>query len=118
MEQITLGDLAAWAGFIVALGGSVAAIVNGVKKALKAMFDQQMQAINARMDKQEEAISRTDMENCKNFLVPFLAECERGQEHDQIELERFHEQFSHYTKIGGNSYIAAKVEKLQKDGKL
>lgn len=118
MEQITLGDLATWAGFIVALGGSVAAIVNGVKRALKAMFEQQMQAINARMDKQEEAINRTDVENCKNFLVPFLAECERGQEHDQIELERFHEQFSHYTKIGGNSYIKAKVEKLQKEGKL
>ena len=58
------------------------------------------------------------MENCKNYLVTFLAACERGQAHDEIELERFHEQLSHYQAIGGNSYIKDKVMKLQNAGKL
>lgn len=107
MENITLGDIATWAAFLAAFGGSVAAIIKGVKKAVEALLEP--------LTKQ---IQSVDMENCKNFLVTFLAETERGQEHDQIELERFHEQFEHYKSIGGNSYIKAKVEKLQKDGKL
>lgn len=107
MEQITLGDLARWAAFAVTIGGSIAAIIRGVNKAVGKLLEPVVKQIES-----------VDRENCKNFLVTFLAETERGQEHDQIELERFHEQFEHYKSIGGNSYIKAKVEKLQKDGKL
>lgn len=107
MEQITLGDLARWAAFAVTIGGSIAAIIRGVNKAVGKLLEPVVKQIES-----------VDRENCKNFLVTFLAETERGQEHDQIELERFHEQFEHYKSIGGNSYIKAKVDKLQKDGKL
>ena len=107
METITLGDLARWAAFVVALGGSIAAIIRGVKTTVGKL-----------LAPLSEQIRSVDRENCKNFLVTFLAEVERGQEHDQIELERFHEQFEHYKAIGGNSYIKAKVEKLQKAGKI
>ena len=107
METITLGDLARWAAFVVALGGSIAAIIRGVNKAVGKLLEPVVKQIES-----------VDRENCKNFLVTFLAETERGQEHDQIELERFHEQFEHYKAIGGNSYIKAKVDKLQKNGKL
>lgn len=107
MGQITLEQLATWAAFLAAFGGSVAAIIRGVNKAVSKL-----------LEPLSEQIKSVDRENCKNFLVTFLAEVERGQEHDQIELERFHEQLEHYTAIGGNSYIKAKVEKLKKDGKL
>lgn len=107
MEQITLGDIATWAAFIVALGGSVAAIIKGVGKAVEKL-----------LEPVKKQIRDVDLENCKNYLVTFLAAVERGQEHDEIELERFHEQLSHYQSIGGNSYIKAKVDKLMKEGKL
>lgn len=107
MEQITLGDLARWAAFTVTIGGSIAAIIRGVNKAVGKLLEPVVKQIES-----------VDRENCKNFLVTFLAETERGHEHDQIELERFHEQFEHYKAIGGNSYIKAKVDKLQKNGKL
>lgn len=107
MENITLGDLARWAAFAVTIGGSIAAIIRGVNKAVGKLLEPVVKQIES-----------VDRENCKNFLVTFLAETERGQEHDQIELERFHEQFEHYKAIGGNSYIKAKVDKLQKNGKL
>lgn len=107
MEQITLGDLARWAAFAVALGGSIAAIIRGVNKAVGKLLEPVVKQIES-----------VDRENCKNFIVTFLAETERGQEHDQIELERFHEQFEHYKSIGGNSYIKAKAEKLKAAGKL
>lgn len=107
MEQITLEQIARVAAFVVALGGSIAAIIRGVNKAVAKLLEP--------LAKQ---IRDVDMENCKNFLVTFLASCERGEAHDQIELERFHEEFAHYQKLGGNSYIKDKVEKLRTAGKL
>lgn len=107
METITLDDIARVAAFLVALGGSVAAIIRGVNKAVGKLLEP--------LAKQ---IREVDMENCKNFLVTFLASCERGEAHDQIELERFHEEYAHYQKLGGNSYIKDKVEKLRAAGKL
>ena len=107
MENITLDDIARVAAFLVAFGGSVAAIIRGVKTAVSKLLEP--------LAKQ---VRDVDMENCKNYLVMFLAAVERGEEHDQIELERFHEEFAHYEKLGGNSYIKAKVEKLKQAGRL
>lgn len=100
IEQITLGDLARWAAFVVALGGSIAAIIRGVKKAVEAI------------------ILPLSLDNAKNYLVPFLSKVERGEPMDEIELERFHEEYTFYTNHGGNSYIKSRVAKLQKEGKL
>ena len=100
MEQITLGDIATWAAFIVALGGSIAAIIKGVQKVV------------------EKLLLPLSLDNAKNYLVPFLSKVERGEPCDEIELERFHEEFTFYTEHGGNSYIKSRVAKLQKEGKL
>ena len=100
MEQITLGDIATWAAFIVALGGSVAAIIRGVKKVV------------------EKLLLPLSLDNAKNYLVPFLSKVERGEPCDEIELERFHEEYQFYVSHGGNSYVKSRVEKLQKAGKL
>ncbi len=118
MEQITLGNIAAWAGFIALLGGSIVTILKGAKKILTELFAEQMKQINARLDQQEETIKKIDQENCKNFLVSFLAKAESGGTMDEIETQRFWEEYQHYVDIGGNSYIKQKVEKLKGAGKL
>ena len=118
MEQITLGNIAAWAGFIALLGGSIVTILKGAKKILTELFTEQMKQINARLDQQEETIKKIDQENCKNFLVSFLAKAESGGTLDEIETQRFWEEYQHYEKQGGNSYIHRKVEQLKADKKL
>ena len=100
MQDITLGDIATWAAFIVALGGSVAAIIKGVQKVV------------------EKLLLPLSLDNAKNYLVPFLSKVERGEAVDEIELERFHEEYTFYTNHGGNSYVKSRVAKLQKEGKL
>lgn len=100
MENITLGDIAKLAAFLVAFGGSVMAIIKGVKNAV------------------EKLLEPLSLDNAKNYLVPFLSKVERGEPVDEIELERFHEEFTFYTNHGGNSYIKSRVAKLQKEGKL
>lgn len=107
MEQITLDDIARFAAWIVFFGGSITAIVVGVKKVVAKLLEPVVKQITS-----------VDIENCKNYLVRFLADVDRGEQIDEIERERFWEQFEHYGKIGGNSYIKSKVEHLQKEGKL
>ena len=100
METITLGDLATWAAFLAAFGGSVMAIIRGVKKAVSSLLEP------------------LAMDNAKNYIVPFLSRVERGEPVDNIEVERFHEEYKYYRDHDGNSYIKSRVEKLTKDGKL
>lgn len=100
METITLGDLARWAAFAVGLFGSIAAIIAGVKKAVGKLLEP------------------LAMDNAKNYLVPFLCKVERGEPVDEIELERFHEEYTFYINHGGNSYVKSRVDKLKQAGKL
>ena len=118
MEQITLGQLESWALFILGLGGAVAGIIAGVKKVLKALFKGQMETIDKRFDRQEAQIKKIDLENCKNFLVSYLAKVENEGTTDEIETQRFWEEYEHYIQGGGNSYIRQKVDKLKDAGKL
>lgn len=118
MEQITLGDIATWLGFLAALGGSIGTIVHFIKKAISKLFTEQMEAINTRLDKQEDTLRKVDTERAKDFLVTYLSNIERGGATDEIETQRFWEVFQHYTDQGGNSYIKQKVERLKQEGKL
>lgn len=100
IEQITLGDLARWAAFAVGMFGSIAAIIAGVKKAVGKLLEP------------------LSLDNAKNYLVPFLSKVERGEPVDEIELERFHEEYAFYIEHGGNSYVKSRVDKLKQAGKL
>ena len=113
-----LGDIGAWLATVAAIISSCAGIYLCIKKALRTLFDAQTKDLQSRLDKQEAAINRVDMENCKNFLVSFIGRVERGDQVDEIEKERFWEQYEHYCNLGGNSYIKNKVEVLCKKGLL
>ena len=78
-----------------------------VKKAIKAVIKPL-----------EDKIDAYGSDNAKNYLVPFLSKVVRGEPIDEIELERFHEEYEFYLKHGGNSYVKSRVDKLIKEGKL
>lgn len=118
MEQLTLEEIAKALTFIVLLGGSVASIIKGVKKALVKALNEQTEKITARLDKQEMALQKIDAENCKNFLVSSLSAAEKGVELTTEEKMRLAEEFEHYISIGGNSYIKDWHSRLQKAGKI
>jgi len=63
-------------------------------------------------------IRKVDMEGCKNYLVMVLSEIDRGHKMDEIESERFWEQYRHYVDAGGNSYIKRRVERYKEEGLL
>lgn len=118
MEQITIGQVAVTIAFVVALIGGVKSlkkfIKEGIESALKDKFDGLEKS-------QKEILSRldaVDLENCKNYLITFLSEVERGEVKSEIEIQRFWEAKKHYNDKGGNSYINHKTEELQKKGYL
>lgn len=111
MEEITLGQVSAAVLFLVALGGGVVVLVKWIRGVIVKVMQEELEP----MKKQ---LKDVDIENCKNYLVMYLASVDRGEKKDQIEEERFWEEYEHYQKIGGNSYIKTKVEQLKSSGKI
>lgn len=104
MEKITLGQIANAITFVVALAGSISALLVGIKK----IFNKQLEPLN-------ETIKQLDINQCKNYLVRFLADVESGEKLDNAEIERAYEAYDHYTKdLNANSYIHDKWERLMK----
>lgn len=69
-------------------------------------------------------IQQVDAAQTKNYLVTTLARIEHGEYLSETEMERLVEGYDHYIKkkedggLGGNSYVKAKYEKLNEEGKI
>lgn len=118
MENWTFGDAASIITFAVGFVGGIIALYHLIKKGLEKMFSEQFQTINASIEKLGNKIDKVDMEACKNYLVKCLNDWEIRDEISEIEKARILEQYEHYIKLGGNSYIKHRIEKLEAEGKL
>jgi len=118
MEQITIGQIGLAVTFIVGLIAGITALTKNIKKWLSLAFKEDFDGLNKKIDKVQKRVDEVDLAHTKNYLVGFLSDLDQGREIDDIELERFWEQFQHYETIGGNSYIHRKVEQLKTEGKL
>ena len=118
MESVTIGQAAATLAFILAL----IAGIQSLKKSIKCWLDAALKDQFAELEKTQKSILKrldsVDIENCKNYLVTFLAEVGRGEMKDETETQRFWEEFEHYQNLGGNSYIKNKVAELKSKNRL
>lgn len=111
MENLTLGQISAAVLFLTALVGGIILMVKWIRSVI-------VNVMKAELEPMQRQLAAVDLENCKNYLVMYLASVDRGESKDAIEEERFYEELEHYYKIGGNSYIKTKVEQLKAAGKL
>jgi len=118
MENITIGQIMVAIGILSTLIGGFAYVGQSLDKVMKKVFEAEFKPVNSKLDDLSEQIKKVDMESCKNYLVRCLSDFENGQQVGETEIERFWEQYEHYTKQGGNSYIHRKVEQLKSEGKL
>ena len=118
MGDLTLATIGEGIGILVAIIGGGGVLYKKLKKWLGALFTEQMSVIETEIKELKTKIEISDMQSCKNFLVRCLADVERGEPMSETEKERFYEQYEHYRRNDGNSYIKQKVENLQKEGKL
>ena len=107
MENFTIGQISAVIAFLVGLISGIIYLNTQAKRWIKNSFSDEFRKIDS-----------VDLESCKNYLVSILADIERGNSPDEIEMQRFWERYEHYTEQGGNTYIKRKVEKLKAEGRL
>lgn len=104
MENVTLGQAFDTIKFVVEFVGIIITILVGSKKVI----NKQLEPINKKMDK-------IDENQCRNFLVDFLADVEKGIEKDEVQTKRAYEVYEHYTEdLHKNSYIHDKWERLMR----
>ena len=111
MEDITIGQIGVGLTFIVGFISSITYLHAKIKVWIADALSDQFKELNGKID-------AVDMNATKNFLVARLSDIEQDNPMNEIEAERFWEQYEHYHKIGGNSYIDQKVDKLKSLGKL
>jgi len=118
MENFTIGEIAVALAFIVSFAGSVGYLKKNLSDWVSAAVKKEIEPMQKDLLAMREESRNIDLENCKNYLVTYLANAEKGTWFDPIEQERFWEEYEHYQKCGGNSYIRQKVEKLKAENKL
>ena len=118
MENITLGGIAVAVTFLVALITGVGVLVKRLKEWVQAALKEQLDEIRSENKDLKKRIDNVDLNTTKNFLVARLSEIEHGKTLEDIENERFWEEYQHYCEIGGNSYIKRKVEQLKAENRL
>lgn len=118
MESLTLEQLAAAITFIVGLISGVGFISAKTKTWIKQSMTEQFITIENRLNALDKRLDQVDLEACKNYLVQQMSSIERGNELDDFEKQRFYEEYEHYQKLGGNSYIRRKKEELEQSNRL
>ena len=125
MQDITIGVLGGGLVFIVGLITSWKALKNSFKEGITEMLDDKFdkidtkfQEVNDKIDNIESKIDLVELASCKNYIVPYLADLDRGGIPDELEKQRFFDAYETYIKHGGNSYIQEKVAQLRIERKL
>lgn len=118
MEKITLEQIAVAITFLVGFVGGIGFLNRNIKSWFTKFVEEQFSPFQKKINEMNDNIKKVDTESCKNYLVRCLGDFEQGCEMSDVEQERFWEQYEHYLKSGGNSYIKHRVEKLQSEGKL
>ena len=76
-------------------------------------IDDQTNNVNQKFADLNKKLEKVDLESCKNFLVTFLSQADKNGWADEVEKQRFWEEFEYYQSHGGNSYIKRKVDELK-----
>ena len=119
IENLTLGQFSVIIVFIVGLIGGIKYLKKELKDALTEMLKDQFKEVNTKLDGLQESLTNVDTQACKNFLVRFLADVERGEAVFDDEKRRFWEEYDHYVKdLNENSYVKEWTNKLIGEGKL
>ena len=121
IKELTLEQVGIIIVFILGLIIGIRELKKEVKVALSESLKDQFDKVNNKLDDMQSKINKIDEQTCKNFLVRYLADIERGTYIYDDEKQRFWEEYDHYKDpngVDGNSYIKEWVERLKTEGKL
>lgn len=116
-------------GIILAGTAGVVAFIKGVEflwnrasgvvhKWFSEGLEKGFEPVNQKLTELTEDTQQLRLSVCKNYIVRFLADLEQGHAVDEVERQRFYENYDLYISLGGNSYLKDKVERMRKEKKL
>ncbi len=130
MENITLGTIASniiWLGAFI--GGCLLLLKYAksiFKKVITEPITNQMLENKRELDKKitdlqtdlNQKINVLGADQCKNYIVRYLADVENGENLSEVETERAYDAYEKYTNLyHGNSYIHSRWNKVMKNRK-
>lgn len=118
MGNLTVEQILTGGGILVAAAALAWKLWGGFKTAVSNAVADQFKNLSEAIDDINKQLKRVDMEACKNFLVRCISDFENDQPINETEVQRFWEQYDHYTAEGHNGYIMHKVETLEKEGRI
>lgn len=118
IDSFTVKELSIGLSLFAGIVTSSTILHRSLKKWIKKQFNDNVAPIKSEIKELKKTINRVDMSSCQNFLVRCIVDFENNDEISETEKQRFYENYEHYLKNGGNSYIKHKVEKLETEGKL
>ena len=89
-----------------------------VQKWFSESLEEGFKPINQKLTELTEDTQKRRLSVCKNYIVRFLSDLEQGQPVDEVERQRFYENYDTYISLGGNSWLRDKVERMRKEKKL
>lgn len=118
IEQISLGQIIVSLTFIIGIITTRKKIKEIVDEWFKEKLSPKIDPIGKNINELSKKIDDLELETYKSYLVLFMAQVERGEKPDEVEIQLFDEIYEKYTKKGGNSYIHRKYNKLVEEGKF
>lgn len=119
IQNLTLLEISVIVLFIVGLIRGVQELKKSIKEFLQKLLDDKFKELNDKLNGLQKTMNQIDTQTCKNFLVRYLADIERGDILFDSEQERFWEEYDHYIdELHENSYIKEWVARLKEEGKL
>lgn len=118
IKDLTLENLSTIILFLVAFIGGAIQLIKYSKTMLKSALKEEFEPIKSDINCLKNDLKQTRLESNKNFLVKCFDDLENGKYLSETTIERIHESFEDYEKIGGNGYIHSRYEKLKGEGKL
>ena len=118
MGNLTIEQILTGGGILVAVAALAWKLWGGFKTAVSKAVADQFKNLSKDIDDIKKQLKRVDMEACKNFLVRCISDFENDQPINETEVQRFWEQYDHYTTEGHNGYIMHKIETLEKEGRI
>ncbi len=118
MENITLGQIAAFISFSSIFIGAIISLITFSKKMIQKILTPLNQKIEHLEQVSLESRNSIELEFLKMSLTNFINDLEQGIEKNQVQKENACQLYDRYVSLKGNSYIHEEWEKLKKEGKI
>lgn len=117
IENITIGQIGAVILFLSSFIGSLCLLLKYIKNWIKKGLENEFASINKEISTIKKDVKDIQLNNIKTDLVDFMCNAENNNITTEQKINAY-DLYDKYKKLGGNSYIHDKWEKLKKEGDL